>query len=129
MGRPYPRASELCHCDDCCVIRRNVGRPAAPRPSFQTVRNEWNGPRRGRLGRTVEAAVEWLRGVLRDTVRAAVYAVEEHPVATAALCLFVIGGAYIVAPAATLGLLKAAATALTAQLGHHRHHQVLSRHE
>jgi hypothetical protein len=55
--------------------------------------------------------------VLRDAVRAVVYAVEDHPVAAGALALFLVGGAYIVAPAATWGLLKSAAAALAAQIG------------
>jgi hypothetical protein len=67
--------------------------------------------------RTVEAAVGWLRGVLRDAARTAIHAVEDHPVAAGALALFLIGGAYIVAPAATWGLLKSAAAALAAQIG------------
>jgi hypothetical protein len=120
MGR-QPRAGEACHCDECCAeccaIRRNINRPAARRPSSQTVLDAWNGPRRGRLGATVDAAVGWLRGVLRDAVRSVINAVEDRPYVAGGLALFLIGGAYIVAPAATWGLLKSAAAALAAQIG------------
>ena len=106
-----------CDRGECCAISRNVCRPVAPRPSLQDISAAWHDPRRGRIARTVDAAVGWLRDVLRNAVRGVVHAVEDHPFAAGAVVLLLIGGAYIVAPAATVALLKSAAATVAAHIG------------
>ena len=90
-----------------------VGPPQRPR--IGTVRDAWGG--RSIVADTIDAAVNWLRDVTRRATQYVVSAFQAHPIAGGVLVVGLIGGAFVVAPAASWALLKRAAAYLARNAG------------